>query len=186
MTHIRRATGVVLLLLLGGCTSAAPPLSPAPTAEPTPAQTATPTVPTTSAQPTAPITSAQPTGRSSSPTSSASATQASPAPTSPQPTATRTTSSPRASATKAPAAPTIKASCTLAVSDQTGDPLIRFTYRVLDPQRRGWVATLRYTNSEGTHTETVRGTGNKNTTTQFYGPSTNTVKPNCSATIKAR
>lgn len=153
------------LALMAGCTSP----TPAPSAAPTPSLAATP-----SARPSTATPSASPT-----PTPTPSATSVTPSASTPTP-------SPRPSTAKPPAAPTITASCKLAISEQSGDPLIRFSYKVSDPAKRGWVATLRYTNDQGTHTETVSGKGDKSATETFYGIFNGSVKPNCKASIKAR
>lgn len=153
------------LALVAGCTSP----TPAPSAAPTPSVAATP-----SARPSTATPSASPT-----PTPTPSATSVTPSASTPTP-------SPKPSSAKPPAAPTITASCKLAISEQSGDPLIRFSYKVSDPAKRGWVATLRYTNDQGTHTETVSGKGDKSATETFYGIFNGSVKPNCKASIKAR
>lgn len=153
------------LALVAGCTSP----TPAPSAAPTPSLAATP-----SARPSTATPSASPT-----PTPTPSATSVTPSASTPTP-------SPKPSSAKPPAAPTITASCKLAISEQSGDPLIRFSYKVSDPAKRGWVATLRYTNDQGTHTETVSGKGDKSATETFYGIFNGSVKPNCKASIKAR
>lgn len=153
------------LALMAGCTSP----TPAPSAAPTPSLAATP-----SARPSTATPSASPT-----PTPTPSATSVTPSASTPTP-------SPKPSSAKPPAAPTITASCKLAISEQSGDPLIRFSYKVSDPAKRGWVATLRYTNDQGTHTETVSGKGDKSATETFYGIFNGSVKPNCKASIKAR
>ena len=155
------------LALVAGCTSP----TPAPSAAPTPSVAATSARPSTATP-----ASATPTPTPTPTPSAASVT----------PSASTPTPSPKPSSAKPPAAPTITASCKLAISEQSGDPLIRFSYKVSDPAKRGWVATLRYTNDQGTHPETVSGKGDKSATETFYGIFNGSVKPNCKASIKAR
>lgn len=164
---INRALGVLAAsLIVTGCAG------PAPT--PSAVDTAT-AIPTAS-----PAESPSP---SPSPSASASRTASETT----TPSARPTSAAPRtSSATTRSSAPTLTSSCKLAVSEESGDPLILFSYKVTDPAKRGWTITLQYTNDEGRNTERFSGTGNKSATVKLYGISQPGVKANCKATIKAR
>lgn len=80
----------------------------------------------------------------------------------------------------------MRLTCTQAVSEESGDPLIIANYTVTDPGKRGWRLTISYTNDEGRNTETFTGRGTTKASQTFYGIFGPGIKPNCKGSIKAR
>lgn len=80
--------------------------------------------------------------------------------------------------------PTVTMTCTPTVSQESGDPLLRITWRVKDPDNVGWKISYSYTNDFGQNGGSAKGRGNKTWSETDYGMGLDQLGPGCSATVE--